>query len=230
MPLDVEKRTPRSGPFGSGGRSATDRGSVKSVVIVSRSFFWRALLCLAVTLSPGWVMAATGAVANLETRARLDGTELVLNGAGLRNFLFLDVYAVALYLPRRQTDADDVLRHDLPRRVSITFLREVSTERDVEYLLDSLRENNTPEELAPMRERIEQFLGLIRAEGTLAKGSVVQLDYLPRVGTRVWLNQRHVGTVPGADFNRAVLKIWLGERPTQESLKRALLGKAPETI
>jgi hypothetical protein len=114
--------------------------------------------------------------------------------------------------------------------VSITFLREVSTERDVEYLLDSLRENNTPEELAPMRERIEQFLGLIRAEGTLAKGSVVQLDYLPRVGTRVWLNQRHVGTVPGADFNRAVLKIWLGERPTQESLKRALLGKAPETI
>ena len=230
MPLEVEDRTPSSSPFRSGAEAVAVGGPVESTVIDFRCLAWRAFLCLAMLLSPGWVMAATGAVANLETRARLDGTELVLNGAGLRNFLFLDVYAVALYLPRRQTDADDVLRHDLPRRVSITFLREVSTERDVEYLLDSLRENNTPEELAPMRERIEQFLGLIRAEGTLAKGSVVQLDYLPRVGTRVWLNQRHVGTVPGADFNRAVLKIWLGERPTQESLKRALLGKAPETI
>jgi hypothetical protein len=230
MPLEVEYRTPGSGPFRSGGEAAAIPGGVESTMTGSLSLARRALLCLAMMLAPGWAMAGTGAVSNLETHTRLDGIELVLNGAGLRNFLFLDVYAVALYLPRRLTDANDVLRHDLPRRVWISFLREVSPERDVEYLLDSLRENNMPEELAPMQDRLEQFMRMIRAAGTLAKGSVVQLDYLPRVGTRVWLNQRHMGTVPGADFNRAVLRIWLGEQPTQESLKRALLGKDRDTI
>ncbi|MBK6742340.1 MAG: chalcone isomerase family protein [Hydrogenophilales bacterium] len=33
-----------------------------------------------------------------------------------------------------------------------------------------------------------------------------------------------LGTIPGEHFNRALLKIWLGEAPTQISLKRALLG------
>lgn len=230
MPLEVGRRMPGRGPFRSRAEAVAVRGPVESCFIDFRCVAWRAFLCLAMMLAPGWAPAGTGAVANLEPRARLDGVELVLNGAGLRNFLFLDVYAVALYLPRRQTQADDVLRHDLPRRVWITFLREVSPERDLEYLLVSLRENSTPEELAPMQERIEQFMQMIRAAGPLAKGSVVRLDYLPRIGTRVWLNQRHVGTVPGADFNRAVLRIWLGAQPTQESLKRALLGETGETI
>jgi hypothetical protein len=60
--------------------------------------------------------------------------------------------------------------------------------------------------------------------GTLRKGSVVVLDYLPGDGTRIALNRRHLDNIPGAAFNRALLKIWLGEQPTQASLKRALLG------
>jgi hypothetical protein len=66
--------------------------------------------------------------------------------------------------------------------------------------------------------------------GKIAKGGVVQLDYLPDVGTRVWLNQRLLGTVAGEAFNRSVLKIWLGDHPTQADLKKALLGEAQKAI
>lgn len=176
------------------------------------------------------VLADQSVVAHQQPRARLDGVELVLNGAGLRNFMFFDIYVAALYLPKRQADAHAVLRHDLPRRMRITLLREVSAERDVEFLMGGLEDNNTPEELAAIQVPLDQFLHMIRALGTVAKGSVVQLDYLPDVGTRVWLNQRLLGTVSGAAFNRSLLKIWLGEQPIQEKLKKALLGGGREII
>jgi len=109
-------------------------------------------------------------------------------------------------------------------------LRDVSAERDVGFLMAGLAANNTPEELAPIQVQLEQFLRMMRAMGTIAKGSVLQLDYLPNVGTRVWLNQRLLDTVPGAAFKRSVLKIGLGDQPTQENLKRALLGETREAI
>jgi hypothetical protein len=189
-----------------------------------------ASLCLAMALASGQALADQRSVANLESRASLEGVDLVLNGAGLRNFLFLDVYVMALYLPKRLSDANAVLKHDLPRRVRISLLRDVSAERDVEFLMAGLEANNTPDELAAIHVQLEQFLRLMRAQGTIAKGSVLQLDYLPNVGTRVWLNQRLLDTVPGAAFNRSVLKIWLGDQPTQENLKRALLGDTREAI
>jgi hypothetical protein len=166
----------------------------------------------------------------LENRVRLEGIELQLNGAGYRNFLFLDIYQVALYLPRRLDDPRAVLGDEMPRRVRIALLRDISAERDAELLLSGLEDNNTPVELAAIRPQLEHFLALIRALGTVPRGSVVLLDYLPRVGTRVWLNQRLLETVPGAAFNRAVLKIWLGEQPIQENLKKALLGREREAI
>jgi len=189
-----------------------------------------ASICLAMAFAYGQALADQRTVANLESRASLEGVDLVLNGAGLRNFLFLDVYVMALYLPKRLSDANAVLKQDLPRSVRITLLRDVSAERDVGFLMAGLEANNTPEELAAIQVQLEQFLRMIRAMGTIAKGSVLQLDYLPNVGTRVWLNQRLLNTVPGAAFNRSVLKIWLGEQPTQENLKKALLGEPREAI
>lgn len=161
---------------------------------------------------------------------RVEGVDLVLNGAGLRNFMFFDVYVMALYLPKRVIDAHAVLRQDLPRRLQITFLRDVTAERDVDFLMDGLVENNTPDELAVIQPQLDHFFRIVRGMGKVAKGGVVQLDYLPNVGTRVWLNQRLLGTVAGAAFNRSVLKIWLGDHPTQADLKRALLGEAQEAI
>jgi len=189
-----------------------------------------ASLCLAMALASGQGLADQRSVANLESRASLEGVDLVLNGAGLRNFLFLDVYVMALYLPKRLSDANAVLKQDLPRSVKITLLRDVSAERDVGFLMAGLEANNTPDELAAIHVQLEQFLRLMRALGTISKGSVLQLDYLPNVGTRVWLNQRLLDTVPGAAFNRSMLKIWLGDQPTQENLKRALLGDTREAI
>jgi hypothetical protein len=183
-----------------------------------------ACCCLVSLAMPQSVWAEPKKYLEQNQMQRLDATQLALNGVGIRNFLFFDFYEIALFLPQKLNDANAVLKHDMPRRVRITLLREVVAERDMEFLMAGLKENNTAEELAIIQIPLDQFKSMIRAMGKIAKGSVVQMDYLPNVGTHIWLNRRLLGTVPGAAFNQSVLKIWLGERPIQKNLKRELLG------
>ena len=42
--------------------------------------------------------------------------------------------------------------------------------------------------------------------------------------TVVSLNGAAKGTIPGEPFNRALTKIWLGDKPAQADVKKAMLG------
>nr|NIP72653.1 hypothetical protein [Gammaproteobacteria bacterium]NIR97648.1 hypothetical protein [Gammaproteobacteria bacterium]NIT63309.1 hypothetical protein [Gammaproteobacteria bacterium]NIV20227.1 hypothetical protein [Gammaproteobacteria bacterium]NIX11238.1 hypothetical protein [Gammaproteobacteria bacterium] len=107
-------------------------------------------------------------------------------------------------------------------RIVLHFLYDaVSTEKLIEVWTDGIRENHTPEEAAALEPRLNKTYRMFR---TMHKGDVVQLDYLPGEGTRVSINGERVGTVSGADFYRAVLRVWLGRTPTDRRLKEAMLG------
>lgn len=153
------------------------------------------------------------------------GHDLVLNGAGLRRILFLKVYVAALYLPAQHHEAREILDQDSPRALRLMLLRNLSTEQNLEALRDGLIANNSPEVLRAIEPEVEQFLGYIKSLKEVAKGTVIHLGYQPGQGTLVSVGERHLGTVPGSAFNRAVLRIWLGEDPVQTNLKRALLGE-----
>jgi hypothetical protein len=65
----------------------------------------------------------------------------------------------------------------------------------------------------------------MRGAGEAAKGAQIQLDYVPGVGTRVSMGGKMLGKeIPGEDFYRALLMIWLGDHPSDRSLKSDLLG------
>jgi hypothetical protein len=55
---------------------------------------------------------------------------------------------------------------------------------------------------------------------------VVHLDYLPDVGTRVVVDGQERITIPGEDFFRAMLHIWIGDKPVDGRLRDAMLGKS----
>ena len=42
--------------------------------------------------------------------------------------------------------------------------------------------------------------------------------------SRIMLDEKEMGRIEGIDFNRALLKIWLGKHPVQSSLKKQVLG------
>lgn len=188
---------------------------------------------LAVLVIPLLQFLALGALAqdrvvgqtHLPDSVLLDGQTLHLNGAGLRTLLGFRVYVAGLYLPRSMQHPNQVLQESTLRRLQIILLRDAATEHNLDALKGGLIDNNTPAELDAIKAEIDQFLALLRQVREVHKGTVIQIDYLPGRGTRLIVDQQELGTVPGERFNRALLKIWLGEDPIQLGLKRALLGQ-----
>lgn len=161
---------------------------------------------------------------NVLPTVSMDNEVLVLNGAGIRQKFFIKVYVGALYLKAQRTAVNDVLNDPGAKRIVMSFLyKEVSTKKLVEGWNKGFTDNNKPEDLKLLQDRIDQFNALFN---TVYKGDVIRLDYKPAEGTQVWINETLKGTVTGEDFFRAVLKIWLGPKPADENLKDAMLGNS----
>jgi long-chain acyl-CoA synthetase len=158
--------------------------------------------------------------------------ELQLNGAGVRRKLMVaKVYVAALYLTQKKTASDAVLSDPGPQRLAMHVLQEqITAEQFVAALNDGLTANNQAPELAPLEKRIRDLAAMMREVGRINQGGVVLLDYLPGIGTRLTINGLARLTIPGEDFHRALMRIWLGDRPVDGRLKRALLGSGDSVL
>jgi hypothetical protein len=149
-------------------------------------------------------------------------TTLQLNGAGIRKKFFVSVYVGALYLPATSTDAAAIISDDGPASVDMHILHsEISKDKITAGWEDGLAANLDQSELEAFRPQLDQFNQMF---GTLRKGDIIRIAYLPGTGTEVRINDQWRGVVPGNDFFRALLKIWLGRSPMTKSLKKAMLG------
>ena len=156
--------------------------------------------------------------------AKVEGQELKLNGAGVRTRMFIKVYVGALYLEQKANAADAVLGSKGVKRMALHIMRDLKADVFSGALHDGLTANNSAADLAKIEDKIREFDGIINAAGGVKKGDVVQLDYLPVAGTRVVINGDTKGAIGGEDFYRALLKIWLGDKPIDADLKKNLLG------
>lgn len=163
-----------------------------------------------------------------DDKARIGNADAVLNGAGLRAKFFIKVYAVGLYLPEKKPAAADVLAQKGAKRLHVVTLRELTAEQFADALVEGIQKNLGDAEIEPLKARIDQFKAAMLSVKTAPKGAVVHIDWLPESGTRLSVGGEKRGDdIPGEDFYKALLRIWLGERPAQDDLKEALLGKAP---
>jgi hypothetical protein len=85
--------------------------------------------------------------------------------------------------------------------------------------------DNLPEaEMKALEPRIQQLQAIMLSMKEAKKGMRITLDWTA-AGTAVTIDGKAAGQpIPGEDFYRALLKIWLGEKPVQADLKGALLG------
>jgi hypothetical protein len=153
--------------------------------------------------------------------------EVVLNGAGVRyKFAFFKVYVGGLYLTQKKKDNEAVFADTGPKRVSMHILSSEVTAKDlITSMNNALAVNLSPHELALIEKRIRDLNNVMSSLKAINKGSVVFLDYLPDVGTRVIVDGQEQITIPGEDFFRAMLHIWIGNKPVDGRLRDAMLGK-----
>jgi hypothetical protein len=160
----------------------------------------------------------------LDDKAQVGNVSLQLNGAGVRTKFFFKIYVGALYLPQKQTSADAILADEREHRVALHILHELSSKKLFNAFNDAIEANHTPDELAALDAQLKQMAQIFDAVKEVKPGDVITLDYLPASGTQISVNGMTRGTIAGAAFNRALLKIWLGNKPAQTDLKKDMLG------
>jgi hypothetical protein len=175
-------------------------------------------------LLPLSVAAAEVAGVNIEDKTRVGDADLALNGAGLRTRLFFQVYAIGLYLPQKSSTPDAILAQPGPKRVAIHMLRDVGADTFTEALADGIRANHSEAEAKALESRIKELAAIMAEIKEAKKGMALTLDWTG-AGTQLVVDGKPAGRpIAGEDFYRALLRIWLGDKPVQDDLKKALLG------
>ncbi|MFG6462937.1 chalcone isomerase family protein [Roseateles sp. DXS20W] len=159
--------------------------------------------------------------------AKVAGKELKVNGAGVRTRVIVKVYALVLYLPEKKDTTAGVLESSGPRRFSLGLLREVTGEDLGQAFMAGITANTDKAERSKFVNQLAQFGEAFVNIPQGKKGDVITVDWVPDTGTVMFLNGKPIGE-PMKDiaFYNAVLKIWLGDKPVDSSLKPQLLGKS----
>jgi len=156
---------------------------------------------------------------------QVGGQTLMLNGVGLRKRAFFKVYVNGLYVPTKSKDAATLINEKGARRASLRMLRDVGADSFVNAFIDGLQNNLSDAQMSALKPQIDSFVGTLKSIGEAKKGDVINFDYTPDGGTRITVNGQPKGEpIPGHDFYAAVIRVWLGDKPVDEDLKKGMLG------
>ena len=164
--------------------------------------------------------------ADLPDTMTVAGETLALNGAGLRKKFVVKVYAGALYLKKKSSDANAIASADEPMAIRMHFLYGVSPEQLTDAFDEGFAAAVGKDGMTKMKSNIDAFYALFKDK--TKKHDTYDIIYTPGKGVAVHFNGTESGVVGDAAFKEAVFKIWLGDKPTDgnlKKLKKAMLSK-----
>jgi len=157
---------------------------------------------------------------------KVGGKELKVNGAGVRTRIVIKVYSLVLYLPEKKDTTAGVLETAGPRRFSLGLLREVTGDELGQAFMAGITANTDKAERSKFVNQLAQFGEAFVNIPQAKKGDIITVDWIPDTGTVMHLNGKPIGEpLKDVGFYNAVLKIWLGDKPVDSTLKPQLLGK-----
>ena len=159
---------------------------------------------------------------NFPDQAQVEGTNLTLNGLGLRQATAfkVNVYVAALYVAKTSSDANALLASNTPSELILQFVRNVGAD-DLRKGWSEGFEKNAKDQLPALKERIAMLNGWMADVKT---GERLTFIHKPGTGLQVDVNGAVKGTIKGDDFAKAFLAIWLGADPPNPEIKVGMLG------
>lgn len=181
-------------------------------------------LALVATFAAPAGHAAEVAGVQLADSIELAGVPLHLNGAGARTLYIVRTYVAALYVAHPSAQANALFGQSGPRRLSLTMLAALSTEWLVEHVIAAMRANMSEDAFAELQPRLARLLEPFLSLDRLRKGDRLDIDTIGEA-TQLSVGGRVLGAgVAGDDLFDALLRAFIGERPIDTALGRALLG------
>lgn len=161
---------------------------------------------------------------------RFKNKQLILNGAGLRELLWVDVYACGLYLRNPSVNPYEIVSKDELTVVRMDILsKAVSHKKLIKAFEKGFNDANSEEDVKKLAPEINAFIAHI--EGlTLSVGDKIDIVYEPQDGVSLYINYKKIGTVGGLSFKKAILNVWLSNNPVDKSLRVELLDGAKEFL
>lgn len=150
----------------------------------------------------------------------LYGQKAVYNGGAIRKKYFFKLYSIGLYLPAKTNNAQKAIDEDgfCAVRLIITSSM-VTREKFIETVTEGFA---TSSEGKASKAEIDQLMSYFSEE--FKEGDNILLAYKPDSGIEVWKNRKHLGSVKGLEFKKALFGIWLGKTPADADVKKGMLG------
>lgn len=180
------------------------------------------VLTLVLALVP---MAQAREVAGVEIPETMntEGTELALNGAGVRTKWFMDIYAGGLYLQQPSQDAQAIMKADEPMAIKLQMVSGLITSDKMKDAVTEGFQGATSGDTSAIQSEIDRFIAVFDEE--IKEGDIFDLVYVPGKGVNIYKNGQFKETINGGmPFKQALFGIWLSDKPAQEQLKKSMLG------
>ncbi len=175
-----------------------------------------ALLLLGCSTSPKMIGDTT-----VPRTILIKNNELQLNGAGIREKYLVEVYVGALYLSGKTSDASQILSSESDKCITLSTLVYLSKETMQAGILNGIAKNVSDDEFESLQSDIDAFNAFfIDTE----KNTMFQINFLASGETELLINQKKRGSVTGFTFQKALLSVWLGDKPPTDTIKKAMLN------
>ena len=177
------------------------------------------LLLLVAIVRPVEAIEVAGVI--FPDQLKVDSTQLSLNGVGLRTATVfkVKVYAAALYLKAKATEAQAVLDAPYPKQLQMEFLREFEG-KDMATSWDHSFNENCEKECEGFKASLDALKALMV---TVKKGDRMVYTFRDN-SLELVFNGVKKGEITAKGFSRAILSTWIGKNPPTEVLKKGLLG------
>ena len=183
---------------------------------------------LAVLILSASALAATVDVGGIkvEDSQDLQGSKLVLNGAGVRYRAVFKVYAASLYVGKKVTTPEELFALPGPKRMNLTLLREVDSNELGKAFTRGFEDNSPKAEMSKLIPGLIKMGQIFSDQKKMTTGETITIDWIPGTGTVISVKGKPQGEpFKEPEFYAALMRIWMGPSPADFKLKEALLGK-----
>jgi len=162
----------------------------------------------------------------VEESTSVAGTKLQLNGAGTRYKAIFKVYVGELYTTQRISSLDELIAAPGPKRLTMTFLREIEAGPFGKLLTRGVEDNVPKNEMSKLVPGLIRMGDIFTINKSLMPGDIIHLDWIPGTGMVVTAKGKVQGDpFKEPEFYKAIMSIWFGPAPADFKLKEAMLGQ-----
>lgn len=157
-----------------------------------------------------------------EATATYNEKKLVLNGAGLREKLMIDLYVAGLYVDTKSTSGNTLASGNKAIALKMVIVSGIITNETMSNAVEEGFVKSTKGNITPLRSRINEFKAYFMQE-QIYMDDEFEFVYTGGDATDIYKNGKKLGSIKGIDFKTALFKQWIGDDPVDEELKTELL-------